>query len=283
MALIAATTTGGDESVESGDPSIQPRFFEDAEDGILRLDKSPAVMPANPTATASSDVPGSMPASAASSNSLAVQLDSAVTAEMRRLFHAGMLAFTKKNDAAAWEDFDKADKLVPNQAEVQICKALVLNRQGKIAEAAAAYDRAVEIMPENVPMRAMRAGFRLDQKEYAKARQDLATAMQMRPGDEGLRFNLVLTYLMEKNQAAARAEVDQFKVPSDTAAYYFASSAVAYSAGQIKESIDWISSGYRIFGVERCTPFYAALQRAGLIKVLDDPYYPTLTLGGVKK
>ena len=182
-----------------------------------------------------------------------------------------------------WNTLDKADKLVPNQAAIQIGKALILSRRGKIAEAAAAHDRAVEILPKSVPMRVMRAGFRMDQKQYAKAREDLAVAMQILPGDEGLRFNIILTYLLEKNQTAAQSQLEEFKQPSDTAAFYFGSSALAYSSSQVEKSIEWIASGYRIFGVQRCAPFYAALRRAGLLKVLGQPYYPEMTLGGIKK
>lgn len=263
-----------------GEPVILPTFPRKG--GTIYLDS--AVLPkihAHPPLLAD---PASTPApDVASKNRPARQPDPAVVAEMQQLSQAGLDAFAKGNDAVAWENLDKADKLVPNQASIQICKALILNRRGKIAEAAVLYDRAVEIQPKSVPMRAMRAGFRMDQKEYAKAREDLMAAMEVAPGDEGLRFNVIITYLLEKNRNAARLELDKFKQPSDTAAYYFASSAVAYSGGQVKSSIDWISSGYRIFGVRRCTPFYTTLRRAGLLKVLNKPYYPGLTLGGVKE
>lgn len=265
------------------DPAIRPPFPEDPEGGILRIGEDPTALPEGKVATPQPDRSAPMTIPTDANKRRELQPDPAVVTEMQRLFRAGTDAFVRNEDVLALDYLDKADKLVPNQAAIQICKAMILKRRGKIAEAAAAHDRAVEILPKSVPMRVMRAGFRMEQKQYAKAREDLIAAMQMFPGDEGLRFNLILTHLLEKNHTAAKSELEKFKQPSDTAAFYFASSAFAYSSGQLDKSIEWISSGYRIFGVQHCAPFYADLRRAGLLKVLDRPYYPEMTLGGIKK
>lgn len=265
------------------DPAIRPPFPEDPEGGILRIGESPTAWPEGEVATPRPDLSAPMTTPAGANTRWELQPDPAVVTEMQCLFKAGTDAFARNEDALALDYLDKADKLVPNQAAIHICKAMILKRQGKIAEAAAAHDRAVRILPKSVPMRVMRVGFRMEQKQYAKAREDLTVAMRMLPGDEGLRFNLILTHLLEKNHTAAKSELEKFKQPSDTAAFYFASSALAYSSGQLDKSIEWISSGYRIFGVQQCASFYAALRRAGLLKVLDRPYYPDMTLGGIKK
>lgn len=159
-----------------------------------------------------------------------------------------------------------ADRVIPGQDAVFVCKGLALAALKRTEEAGKAFDAALQIAPDNVWSRFNRASFRLANRDYAGARADFEKCLAADPGGEFLRFNVVLTFVLEENIPAAQAEAEKIAHPGNTAAYYCAQVAIATAQGQNGEASGWNQSALNVFGNERCRVFYEGLRRTGLLR-----------------
>jgi len=79
-------------------------------------------------------------------------------------------------------------------------------------------------------------------------------------------FKVILTYVLEGDDARARAGLDAMKFPGDTAAYYFANAAWEFAHKEPDKGNNWVDRAIAIFGTERCAPFYDSLADFGWVE-----------------
>jgi hypothetical protein len=99
----------------------------------------------------------------------------------------------------------------------------------------------------------------LREKKFADAREAYRRSTRetsMLGIYERLRFGMLLTYLAEKNDAAAQDSLGQIRFPSETGAYYFAQAAWAYAHGQTRDAEKWSKRCEEIFG-RKVSPWFA--------------------------
>lgn len=171
--------------------------------------------------------------------------------------------FRARRFEAALTKINKAESLQPGNSDVLNFRGAILAETQQYDEAKLLYERALRLEPLSFWPKFNLAEIEFMQKKYADARKGFELALKDFPDNELLRFKIVLTYLMEKNESAARAELGRFKFPSDTAAYYFAFAAQEFASGNKKGGDEWIASGVRVFGRDQTDFLYQTLADLG--------------------
>lgn len=168
--------------------------------------------------------------------------------------------FHKRDFVSANRFLDEADRFVPDTPAV-------LNARGAIAIERKQFDdgikyctQALEKDPQFFLARFNLGEIPFLQKHYAEARTFYQQVLASQPSNELVQFRIFLTYLLENNEASAKAALDRVKFPGDTAAYYYAHAAWDYTHGDKRGASDWVNNGDWIFGKENnvylADPFY---------------------------
>jgi hypothetical protein len=88
------------------------------------------------------------------------------------------------------------------------------------------------------------------QKRYAEARAMFMKLLEENPKDELVQFRILLTWLLEKNDAEARRVLEAIPFPSDTPAYYYGNAAWEFAHGNEAEGNKWVMRGNWVFKTE---------------------------------
>jgi len=252
--LVHATSiTGGGEVIESEAPK-EPGFAKPAStpgktvppanlpsaDDLAKGKTSPPATPVEPATPISAE-----PQKPADEFVLAMQ--------------SAAVDFRERKFDEALKKVQKAESLKPGNSDVMNFRGAIFAETGQFEEARILYEKAIQIEPASFWPYFNLYEVEFMQRNYGKSREGFEKTMLKFPDNELLRFKIVLTYLQEENREAAKAELERFRFPSDSAAYYFAWAAWEFSQGKSKEGNDWIASGERVFGRERTDFVYQSL------------------------
>ena len=160
----------------------------------------------------------------------------------------------------ALEKASKADAIKPDQPEVINFIGAIHAESGRYPEAIQFYEKSLSLNPKSFWAAFNVAEVDFIQQKYSEARTKFQNLMQAFPNHELLRFKIVLAYLLEKNDAAAKAELDKFPVLANTAAKEFSMAAWEFAHGNTAAGNEWIASGERIFGYSRTAFVYQSLE-----------------------
>lgn len=125
----------------------------------------------------------------------------------------------------------------------------ILMEQGQLDEAAKLFAGAHAKDPSSLGQLHL-GDLLLRQKKYADAREAYRVATKatsLLPLYERLRFGILLTFLGEKDEAAAQQALDMIKFPSESGAYYFAQAAWAFAHEQKRDGEKWIKRADEIY------------------------------------
>lgn len=214
-------------------------------------EETPETTPERPRATPSAPKPKDPPAE---TTKIAPPRD-----EARIFYGEAAKAYRSKDYASALEFVSKAEALKPENKELLILRGAIYAESGKHAEAIEVYQKVLAEDPKSFPAAFNLAEVFFMQKNFAEARSRFEKLREAAPNHEMLRLKIMLTHLLEGNDTAAKAELDQFKFPSDTAAREFAMAAWDFAHGNVEAGKDWVASGERIFGRQKTEFLYQIL------------------------
>lgn len=162
-------------------------------------------------------------------------------------------------------------------AESLNLRGAILLEQDKLAPAREAFTAALQREPSAFGPRLHLAEILFREKKYAEARgayEELYREAKLPVLLELLRYDILLTYLAEKNDWDARHTLERISFPGETPAYYYAHAAVEFAAGHRDDAKKWLAGGEQIFDSEpsRRAPFLRPLYDLGWIK--DKPKIP---------
>ncbi len=242
LPVCATSITGGGETVETT-PTPPPGFAKSQETPDATPKESSERMPAV-------ELPQARNNPAPKSQSVD---------EFKAVLQQARKDFREKNYDDALEKVRKAELLKPDQPDALNFRGAIYAETGRYAEAVKLYEKALSLQPSSFWPAYNIGEVDFIQKKYSEARAHFQKMLEKSPKNELLRFKIVLTYLLEKNDAAAKAELDRFPFPSETAAREFAMAAWEFAHSHPEKGNEWIESGVRIFGWSRTDFVYQTL------------------------
>lgn len=182
---------------------------------------------------------------------------------------------TMRNAVRAFNlrDFPTALALMDKADSMYQATPMSLNVRGAIAIEQKRYEdgrklclEALKLDPKFFPAHFNLAEIPFVQGKYAEARLHLEKLLEDHPKDDLLRFRILLTYLLEKNDAAARERLDDVPFFSDTPAFYYSHAAWEFAHGNEKEARAWVDRGTWVFPPHKTINFEAVFYDLGWMK-----------------
>lgn len=191
--------------------------------------------------------------------------------EYMKAIQAASVSYAKRDFPAALKALDEADKIKPDLPESLNLRGAIYAEQHDFDRARDTFEKALKAQPTAFLPKFNLAEILLMQKKPAEARAAFQDFRVTGANRELVQFKIVLTYLMEHNDAGAQAALREMKFPGDTAAYYFANAAWEFSQGHADKGKDWVKNGIGIFGYDRCYPLYDSLADFGWVEKRTPP------------
>jgi predicted Zn-dependent protease len=183
-----------------------------------------------------------------------------------RIIRQAVERFHARDFDAALARIAEADKLAPDTPIALNMRGAIAIERRQFAEGAKYCEEALKKDPKFFPARFNLAEIPFLQKQYAEARRIFGALLAEEPKNELLQYRVFLTHLLEKNEGAARQELEKLKFPSDTGAYYYAHAAWEFAHDNEKEALRWIQAGDWIFTPEKNIYFADVLRDLGWLK-----------------
>lgn len=183
--------------------------------------------------------------------------------QFRQAITEGCEAFDARDFEKAKAKAAEADKLRPNSS-------VTLNLQGAIAIELGNYDEAVkylehalEINPRYSLSRLNLAEVLFRQKKYAEARARLEPLLAENLTNELIQYRIFLCWLLEKDELAAKKELEKIKYPGKSPAYYHAQAAWAFYHGNKEEAEKWLKAVADLYPAPKNQIYADSLEQAG--------------------
>jgi tetratricopeptide (TPR) repeat protein len=185
-------------------------------------------------------------------------------------YRAGLVemakAFGVRDFPATLEAIDKLEKMAPPNAHTVNTRAAVMIEQHNYEEGRRLCQEALKLDPKYYPAKFNLGEIPLMEGKYPEARAIFQTLLNANPRDELSEFRIFLTFLLEKNDAAAREILGRMRFPSDTPAFYYANAAWEFTHGNAAEGKAWVDRGNWVFGKEKAQNFAESLIQQGWIE-----------------
>lgn len=175
-------------------------------------------------------------------------------------------AFTARDFPTTLAAIEKLEKMAPPNAHTVNTRAAVMIEQHNYEEGRRLCQEALKLDPKYYPAKFNLGEIPLMEGKYAEARTIFQALLNANPRDELVQFRIFLTFLLEKNDAAAREILGKLKFPSDTPAFYYANAAWEFSRDNKEEGKAWVDRGNWVFGKERALNFAESLIQLGWIE-----------------
>ncbi len=170
-----------------------------------------------------------------------------ITPAHESLLRDAMRRFVVRDWDKALEFIDKADAMdKPTPVSLNIRGAIAIE-QKHFDEGRKLCLQALNDDPTFYPARFNLAEIPFVQGKYAEARPMFEKLRDENPKDELVQFRIYMTYLLEKDDDAAKQELDGIQFYSMTPVYYFAHAAWEMTHGNKPEALKWIERGKYVF------------------------------------
>jgi tetratricopeptide (TPR) repeat protein len=180
----------------------------------------------------------------------------------RREFQKGNLAASR----AALDQFGKASQPTLESHDLRGCIDM---EQGNFNEAGKAFTAAHDANPAIFAPRLHAGDLLFRQRKYPEARgvyDALWKETNILISKERLRYAILLTYLGEKDEAAAKETFEQITFPTESPAYYYAQAAWAFAHGKQRDAEKWLKSAAKVYAAATTSWFARPLYDFGWIK-----------------
>ena len=177
--------------------------------------------------------------------------------------------YQRENFKAAIAILDRLEKNTPPTVESLDLRGRIYLEQQQFEEARKLFEAAHKANPQIFAPRLHLGDVLLLEKKYADARaayQQLLRETNILVSNERLRFAVMLTYLGEHDEAAARQALEVIKFPTESACYYYAQAGWAFAHNKKSEAEDWIGRAQSVYPVEATSWYGRHLYHFGWLK-----------------
>ncbi len=186
--------------------------------------------------------------------------------ELQKKMSEVLDAFSNNRYDEALAKLVDAQKMKPNDPELINLEGAIYVKQEKWQQATDAFNRSLSFNAKYFPAQFNTGEVLYLQKKYSDARAVFQKLQVDQPKNELLRYKVFLTYLMEGNDADAKAQLDKFDFVADTPAFYYAQAAWWYKHDDVKQAESYIASSLQIFPPAANNIFAESLIDAGWLK-----------------
>lgn len=163
------------------------------------------------------------------------------------LLRDAVRSFSERDFATAVALIDKADAIHPPTPMSLNVRGAVAIEQRRFDEGRTLCVDAMKLDPHFFPARFNLGEIPFVQGKYAEARSIFQKLQDENPKDELLQFRIYLTYLLEKNEAAAKDGLEHVPFLSNTPIYYYSNAAWEFAHGNSKGGKEWVDRGNWVF------------------------------------
>jgi len=187
-----------------------------------------------------------------------------------------MRSFSERDFPTAIALVDKADTLHPATPMSLNVRGAVAIEEHRFEEGRTFCLEALKQDPHFFPARFNLAEIPFVQGKYAEARNIFQKLQDEHPKDELLQFRIYLTYLLEKNDSAAKDALEKVPFLSNTPIYYYSHAAWEFAHGNEKGAREWVDHGNWVFPPFRTRNFADVFYDLGWLQrgVVSTPTAP---------
>lgn len=199
--------------------------------------------------------------------------------EYKGFFAAAKQAYAEGNWVICQSYLTSCDLILPNNPHSWNMRAACAIGLKKFAEAKEALDKVIEQDPNDAAALMNLATLHAAQEDYTAAINTIFDILERLPYNaseslvETLEYRILLYYLMQGNEAAAKEMVEGLDALSDTPLYYYSQAAFHIYHGRRTEAAEDLHSADSIFAKDmQYLPFARSLKTSGL----EEKYLPAL-------
>ena len=195
-----------------------------------------------------------------------------IDSKYRDTLNEALDRYHQRDFDGALQRLNAAEKIQPGQPESANLRGAIFSEQHDFERAREEFERILKKAPSSFWPRYNLAEILLMQKKAAEARDAFAKLPPNPAYRELIEFKILITYLLEHEDAKAEAKLNSVRFPSDTAAYYFCHAAWELAHHEEEKGQGWIRSGLQIFGPARCAMLYDSLADMGWVEARKTPH-----------
>jgi len=179
---------------------------------------------------------------------------------------SAMRSFVGRDFKTALEFVDKADRMYQPTARTVNIRAAVAIEEKKYDEGRQYCIKALQLDPKFFPALFNLAEIPFMQGKYAEARLTYEKLIEDEQNADLVKFRLLLTYLLEKNDERAKELLDKVPLLNDTPVYFYSHAAWEFGHGNEKEAQSYISSAETVFPKSKLANFIDVFYDLGWLK-----------------
>jgi len=189
-------------------------------------------------------------------------------AYLRALQAAGE-AYAQRDFTKALEKTDLADQIHPGIPDTWGMRGAIYAEEHDYGKAQEAFEKAAKANPGDFWSAYNLAQLIFMEKQYKEAASAFDKLMVYRGHEDLVEYKIVFADVLAGDDAAAKPVLDSMKFPCDTPAYYFAHAVWGFAHKDVKDGSYYTRAGLKVFGLEKCVPFYDALVGMGWVAARD--------------
>ena len=184
----------------------------------------------------------------------------------KALVRDAMRGFTTRDFKTTLALVDKADQMYPATANTLNIRAAVAIEQGKYTDGRDYCMKSLNVDPAFFPALFNLAEIPFMQGKYAEARLAYEKLLEEDSSGDLIKFRLYLTYLLEKDDERAKAQLDKIPLLNDTPIYFFAFAAWEFAHGDEKKAQSYLNSAETVFPKAKLSNFSDVFYDIGWMK-----------------
>jgi predicted Zn-dependent protease len=193
-------------------------------------------------------------------------------AELEAMYDRAFRAFDAVDYTQALKELDAIDARKPDLAASQNLRGVIYMRQGIYGKAEAALSESQRLDPKFWNARFNLAEIPFLKKDWASARKRFQELLSSNGADlqgeatQLIQYKILLTYLMEGNEAMVDSILAKFELSPDTPAVHYANAAIALQKQDIPDARNWMSTAEKNFTPQLNKLFAESLFEVGWLQ-----------------
>lgn len=145
---------------------------------------------------------------------------------------------------------DEANKLTPKAPFILNLLGAAYTKKKDYTKAESYFKEALDVQFDFFPARYNIGELYFLQKMYPQALSHFSGMLTSNPGNELLKFKIVLCLLQTNQDADARKMVDEMSYPGSEPAWFYSKAALAYKEGKKKKAREYTDSAKVLFSTK---------------------------------
>jgi tetratricopeptide (TPR) repeat protein len=186
--------------------------------------------------------------------------------EYQATLESAMRSFAARDFKNALALVDKADRSYQATCFSVNVRAAVAIEEKKFDEGREYCVKALQLNPKFFPALFNLAEIPFMQGKYAEARLTYEKLIDDPDNADLVKFRLILTYILEKNDERAKELIDKIPLLNDTPIYYYAHAAWEFAHENKKEAESYLNSAETVFPKSKLANFVDVFYDLGWMK-----------------